>query len=223
MTSQVKVHQGPAGQVTHHRAALAMAVITSALAVLWAWDLTTDFGQPAYIMPIWVVVVAWLCEIPTVIGGAVAARSGRVTPALAPLGVSVLLVASLELFVFVIPIAVIVIALLILRAMRRAERLVPWTLSVGVPGLLLTIGLVPLFLLVFLGRPVVACTPGGGSSAIPIWEWFSSDSGFFGTVSGSSSGSSDGAVSTGTETVGGTTYAWVCDGSTVTHFTTNPA
>jgi hypothetical protein len=200
-----------------------MAAITTALAVFAAVVLATDLAQPAYIMPVWVVVVAAICVVPTVIGGAIAARSGRVAPWLAPVEVTVLLVASLELFIFVIPIALIVLALLILRAVRRAEGLKPWTLSVGAPGLLLTIGLVPLFLLIFLGSPVVACSAGGTSSAVPVWAWFGGGGGFSGSVSGSASGSSDSTVSSGTETFGGTTYAWVCDGSTVTHFTTHPA
>ena len=222
MPSQEKANQAPGVQVTHQRAALAMAAITSALAVGAAVRLAADLAQPAYIMPVWVVVVAAICVVPTVIGGAFAARSGRVTPWLAPLGVSILLVAGLELFIFIVPIALILIALVILRAVRRGERLVPWTLSVGAPGLLLTIGLVPLFLLIFLGSPVVACTPDGSSSAVPVWEWFAGGDGYFGSVSGSASASSGSTISTGTETFGGTTYAWVCDGSTVTHFTTQP-
>lgn len=199
-----------------------MAAITSALAVVAAGVLATDLAQPAYIMPVWVVVVAAICVVSTVIGGAAAARSGRVTPWLAPVVVSVLLVASLELLIFVIPIALIVLTLVILRVVRRAEGLMPWTRSVGAPGLLLTIGLVPLFLLILLGSPVVACSPGGTSSAIPVWAWFGSGGGFSGSVSGSALGSSDSTVSSGTETFGGTTYVWVCDDSTVTHFTTLP-
>lgn len=221
MPSQEKVHQAPTVQVARKPAALAMAAITSALAVGAAVRLAIELAQPAYIMPVWVVVVAAICVVPTVIGGAVAARSGRVTPWLAPLGVIFLLVGSLELFIFIVPIALILIALIVLRAVRRREGLVPWTLNVGAPGLLLTIGLVPLFLLIFLGSPVVACTSDGSSSAVPVWEWFASGNGYFGGVSGFASGSSGSTISTGTETFGGTTYAWVCDGGTVTHFTTH--
>ena len=137
-----------------------MAATTSALALVAAGSLATELVQPAYIMPMWVVVIAAICVVPTVIGGAAAARSGRVTAWLAPLGVSLLLVASLELFIFVIPIAIIVIALLILRAVRRAEGPTQWTLSVGAPGLLLTIGLVPLFLLIFTRESRRGVQPG---------------------------------------------------------------
>jgi hypothetical protein len=75
-----------------------MAVSTSALAVLAAVVLATDLTKPAFIMPIWVAVVAAICVVPAVIGGAVAVRRGLITPWVAPAAVSVLAVASLELF-----------------------------------------------------------------------------------------------------------------------------
>lgn len=207
-------------QSTHRQAALALAVSTSAVAAFAAVVLGTRFSQPAYIMPIWVVVVAAICVVPTVIGGAVAARRGRASPWLAPAVISVLAVASLELFFVVIPIALILLLLLMVRARRLASARSPGDQRVGVPGFLLTIGLVPLFLLIFLGSPVVACTTDGSSNASPIWAWFGSGGSFLASVSGSSSGSSDSSVSTGTETVGATTYSWVCNGSTVVRFTT---
>ena len=212
--------EAPVVQSTHRRAALVLAVSTSAIAAFVAAVLGTRFSQPAYIMPIWVVVVAAICVVPTVIGGAVAVRRGRAAAWLAPALISLLAIATLELFVFVIPIALILLLLFVVRARRLASTRGPGEHGAGIPGLLLTIGLVPLFLLIFLGSPVVACTTDGESNASPIWAWFGSDGSFLSSESGSSSGSSDSGVSTGTETVGATTYSWVCNGSTVVLFTT---
>ena len=197
---------------------VALAVITSALAALAAVVLGTEFRQPAYIMPMWVVALAAICVVLTVIGGAVAVRRRRVAPWLAPAVTGVLLVASLELFVLTIPLLVLLLVLISVRAVRRGLGRIPADKSVGAPGFLLTVGLVPLFLLILLGRPVVECTSGGVSNAIPVWAWFASGVG--GSVSGSGSGSSNSIVSSGVETSSGTTYSWVCDGSNVLHFTT---
>jgi hypothetical protein len=199
---------------------VALAVSTSALAVLAAVVLAAELSQPAYVMPIWVVVVAAICVVLTVIGGAAAVRRRRVTPWLAPAVTGVLLVASLELFVLTVPIVLILLVLVIVRLVRRVSGRVPGDQSVGAPGLLLTVGLVPLFLLILLGRPVIECTLGGGSSALPVWAWFGNGRGSSNAGSVSGSGSSDLSVSSGTETAGGTTYSWVCHGGTVVQFTT---
>lgn len=197
-----------------------LAVGTSAVAVFAAVTLGIRFTHPAYIMPLWVVVIAGTCVVPTAVGGLIAVRRGRAAAWLAPALVSALAVASLELFVFVIPIAVILLLLFIVRARRLASTRGPGERGAGIPGVLLTIGLVPLFLLIFLGSPVVACTADGESSASPIWAWFGGDGSVLSGESGSSSGSSDSSVSTGTETVGATTFSWVCKESTVVRFTT---
>ena len=206
-------------QSTHGRTAVALAVTTSALAVLAAVVLATHLSQPTYVMPTWVVVVAAICVVLTVIGSAAAARRRRVTPWLAPVVTGVIAVASLELFILAVPLALILLVLVTVRALRRVSGRIPGDQSVGAPGFLLTIGLVPLFLLIFLGRPIVECTLGGGSSAVPVWAWFGSGGGSSNGISMSASGSSDLSASSGTETVGGTTYSWVCHDSTVVQFT----
>lgn len=198
--------------------AVALAVSTSALAALAAVVLGTESRQPAYIMPIWVVAVAAICAVLTVIGGAVAVRRRRVTPWLAPAVAGVLLVASLELFVITIPLLLILLILISVRAVRRGLGRIPADQNVGAPGFLLTIGLVPLLLLFFLGGPIVECMSGGSSSGIPVWAWFANGAGVSVSVSGS--GSSNSSVSTGTENANGATYSWVCNGSNVVQFTT---
>src|ERR1017187_2994329 len=213
-----RVTQDPVVPQGQGRAAVLFAVITSALAVRAAVLLATELSRPAYIMPGWVVVVAAICVVLTMIGGAAAARRRRITPWLAPVITTVLLLASLEVFIVAVPLALILLVLIAARALRRILGRIPFDQTVGAPGLLLTVGLVPLFLLIFLGRPVVECTPGGVSSSIPVWAWFG-NSVIGGPVSGSASGSSDSIVSRGTETVGGTTYSWICRDSTVVQFT----
>lgn len=208
-------------QSTHRRAALALAAGTSALAILATVVLVADSSEPAYIMPAWVIVVAAVCVALTVVGSAAAVRRGHVTPWMAPAAITVLAVACLEGIVLLVPIALIVLVLTSSGAMRRVSRRIPWDRRVGTAGVLLTLGLVPLFLLIFLGRPVVACSAGGGSNAIPIWAWYGDSSGFSVSTTGSAPGSAGSTVGTGTATVGATTYSWVCDGSTVTHFTTH--
>lgn len=208
-------------QPTHRRAALALAFGTSALAVLAAVVLARDLSQPTYIMPVWVVVVAAICVVSTMSGGGAAVRRGRLTPWLAPVVTAFLALACLEVFTLAIALALILLGLVTVRALRRVSGRIPRVQSVGAPGFLLTVGLVPLLLLIFLGRPVVECSTGGSSNAVPVWAWFGTGSGFNVNVSGSGSGSSDSTVSTGTESIGSTTYSWVCDGSTVAHFTTH--
>jgi hypothetical protein len=210
--------QDPVVQSTHRRAAVALTVSTSALAVLAAVVLATELSQPAYVMPVWVVVVAAICVALTMIGGAAAAARGRVTPWLAPAVTGVLAVASLELFIITVPLALILLVLVTVRAVRRVSGRIPGDQSVGAPGFLLTVGLVPLSLLIFLGSPIIECTVGGGSSALPVWAWVGNDGS---SSSGSSASGSDLSVSRGTETFGGTAYSWVCHGSTVVQFTTH--
>ena len=199
---------------------VALAASTSALAALAAVILGTESRQPAYIMPIWVVALAAICVVLTVIGGAVAVRRRRVSPWLAPAITGVLLVASLELFVITIPLLLILLILISVRSVRRGLGRIPADQSVGAPGFLLTIGLVPLFLLIFLGGPIVECMSGGSSSGIPLWAWFANGAGVSGSVSGSGSGSSNSSVTTGTLTANGAIYSWICNGSTVEQFTT---
>jgi hypothetical protein len=82
------------------------------------------------------------------------------------------------------------------------------------------LGLVPLSLLVLLGGPVVECMPQGFGSATPIWTWLGSlgAGGASGGTSGGSSSSSDLSRTSGSVTVSGTTYSFVCIGTKLVQF-----
>jgi hypothetical protein len=79
-------------------------------------------------------------------------------------------------------------------------------------GLILTLGLVPLCLLVLLRGPVVDCMSNGVDGGSPIWAWLGSLGTGAGMSESGSSMSSDLNQTTGSVTVGGTTYSYVCVG-----------
>jgi hypothetical protein len=84
-------------------------------------------------------------------------------------------------------------------------------------GLVLTLGLVPLCLLVLLRGPVVDCTSNGVDEGSPIWMWLGS----LGTgagIAGTASTSSDLDRTTGSVMAGGTTYSFVCVGPKLAQF-----
>jgi hypothetical protein len=204
---------------THRLPAGLLALATSALAILLAIVLGIRWQQPAYVMPFAIVVVGGLCAVLTWFGGAMAALRSQVAPWLAPLVTLVLVYGFLVIGVLVILPAVVVLLLLANRRSRRVHVALTRRWRVG-PALLLTLGLVPLSLLVLLGGPVVECMPQGVESSTPIWIWLGSlgaegVSGESGSASGSSS---DLGRSTGTVTEGGTTYSFVCLGTKLLHF-----
>lgn len=204
-----------------------LAVATCTLAILDAVVLTVHWRQPAYVMPFSVVVIGCLCVALTLMGGVVAVRHGHPSAWLAPLATVVFLIGFLELFIFVVvPALVIGILVRLLVSNRRRlhkgdERAVatsPWGKR---SALLLTLGLVPLFLLALLGQPVVECSSSGESSSTPIWLWpggFGSGS-FSGSTSGGFSNTATPVETSGTATLGNTTYSYVCDGSHLVSFT----
>lgn len=200
-----------------------MGLATSALAIVFAILLGIWWGQPAYVMPFWVVLVGGICAVLTGIGSVLAARRRQVTPWLAPTVALTVLLGFLAAGVLVLPPLIVVLALLLV-VKRRSPRL-----HMGTPrrqvsaGLILTLGLVPLCALVLLRGPVLECLPQGVGGGTPIWIWLGS----LGSGSGSG-GSGSGPISYpgpaetyGRVTVGGTTYAFVCAGTTLVNF--NPA
>jgi hypothetical protein len=222
------VSSDPAGQPpsagprrAHHLPAALLALATFALAILLAIVLWMRWQQPAYVMPFAVVGVGVLCAVLTGCGGAMAALRGQVTPWLAPLVTLMLVYAFLSFLVIgvlvVVP-TVLVVLLLVERRSRRVEAASTPRWRAGA-GLLLTLGLIPLSLLVLLGGPVVECTPEGVETSTPIWSWSGSLSaeGSSGETGGSGS-SSDLSRTSGSVTEGATTYTYVCLGSKLLNF-----
>ena len=197
------------------------------LAILLAIVLGIRWQQPAYVMPFAVVVVGGLCAVLTVFGGAMAALRGQVNPWLAPLLTLVFfyaLTAFLVAGVLVILLAAVLLLLLVNRRSARVQVASTRRWRAG-PALLLTLGLVPLSLLILLGGPVVECMPQGVETSTPIWSWTESPSGegvsgagVSGESGSASSSSSDLSRSSGSVTEGGTTYTYECLGTKLEQF-----
>ena len=204
---------------TQRLAAGILALATSVLAVLLAIVLGIRWQQPAYVMPFAVVVVGVLCALLTAFGGAMAVLRGQVTPWLAPLVTLILIYGFLAIGVLFIVPTVLVLLLLVNRRPHRVQVNSTPSSRVGT-ALLLTLGLVPLSLLVLLGGPVVECMPQGVESSTPIWTWLgnvAAGGGASETGSDSSSSSAP-SQSSGSVIEGGTTYSFVCLGTKLVQF-----
>jgi hypothetical protein len=194
-----------------------LALCTTALAILLAILLGIWWRQPAYVMPFWVVLAGCLCAGLTGTGGVLATRRGQVTSWLAP----TVTLAALLGFLSVVGVLVLlpVMVVLLLVANHRGHRVpaIPQAKRRVSAGLVLTLGLVPLCLLVLLRGPVVDCTSDGVDEGSPIWMWLGS----LGTgagIAGTASTSSDLNQTTGSITAGGTTYSFVCVGNKLAQF-----
>ena len=199
---------------SHRLPAGLLALATSGLAILLAIVLGIRWRQPAYVMPLAIVVVGALCALLTAFGGAMAVLRGQVTPWLAPPVTLILIYGFLAVGVLVI-VPVLVLLLLVNRRVRRVQ-VVRTSSSRAGSALLLTLGLVPLCVLVLLGEPVVECMSQGVETSTPIWSWLGNlGAGETGSVSSSSSapGRSGGSV-----TEGGTTYSFLCLGTRLVQF-----
>jgi hypothetical protein len=194
-----------------------LALCTSALAILLAILLGIWWRQPAFVMPFWVVLVGSLCAAMTGIGGVLATRRGQATSWLAP---TVTLAALLGFLAAGTLVLLPVIVVLLLVAKHRGRRVpgTPRPRRYVSAGLVLTLGLVPLCLLVLLGGAVVDCMSNGVGGVIPIWMWVGSFGTGAGMSGGGSSTSSDLNQTTGSVTAGGTTYSYVCVGPKLTQF-----
>lgn len=171
--------------------------------------------QPGYAMPVSVLVIGAVCLALTTAGAAIATYRGElVKPWLTLLTTLLFLAAFITLFSIGALVLIVALASLIARARLRGVQPVARPRTRVGAGLLLSLGLAPLSLLA-VEQPVVACMPDGVSNASPIWTWFGSG-GFSSGGSGSSSSSNH--VSTGTVTVGGTTYMYTCAGEDLVQF-----
>jgi hypothetical protein len=201
----------------HQVAAGLLALCTSALAILLAVMLGIGWRQPAYVMPVWVVLAGCLCAALTAIGGVLATRRGQVTSWVAP---TVTLAALLGFLVAGTLVLLPVMVVLLLVANHRGRRVpaTPQPRRHVSAGLVLTLGLVPLCLLVLLRGPVVDCMPNGVDEGSPIWMWLGSLGTGAGIAGTGSSASSDLNQTTGSVTAGGATYSFVCLGPRLAQF-----
>jgi hypothetical protein len=197
----------------------ALVLITTCGGVLLTVILEARRQQPAYAMPVMVVVIAGLCVALIAIGGVLAMRARCVTPWLAPV-VAMALVFGFLVAGTLIVAPVVVLVLLLSRYSPWTDRSARRRLSHGAAALL-TLGMVPLGLLA-MDRPVVECLPPGVSSSAPVWTWFGagSVSGMTSMQSGGLSNSSSGPQrSAGSITEGGMTYFYTCAGDRLSQFT----
>jgi uncharacterized membrane protein YgcG len=200
-------------QATASVPALAVSAATVLLLIL----LARRHQQPGYAMPLTVLVIAGVCVALTIAGGAMAAFRGElVKPWLTMLTTLLFLAAFITMFSIGPLVLIVATASLIARARLRSRQPVDGRRSRISAGLLLSLGLAPLSLFA-VEQPVVACMPNGVSNASPIWTWFGSSGGGFNS-GGSGSSSSSNGVSTGTVTVGGTTYTYRCAGEDLVDF-----
>jgi hypothetical protein len=197
---------------------VALLVITTCGAALLTAILESRRHQPAYAMPVVVVLIAGLCVVLIVAGGGLALKARRLEPWLAPVVVVALMFAFLEAGVFIVVPLVLLLVLVSRRGPAARRSALRWQ-SLGAP-VLLTLGIVPLSWLA-LDRPVVECLANGVSSATPVWTSF-----WGGSASGTSSESGSGSSSSsapqqvsGSITAGGVTYAYTCDGTRLVRFT----
>jgi hypothetical protein len=196
-----------------------LLVIATGGAALLTAILESRRHQPAYAMPVVVVLIAGLCVVLIAAGGGLALKATQLEPWLAPVAVVALMFAFLEAGVFIV-VPLVLLLVLVSRRGPAARRSAPRWQSLGAP-VLLTLGIVPLSWLA-LDRPVVECLANGVSSATPVWTWFGG-----GSISGTSSESGGGGSSSssapqqtsGSITAGGVTYAYTCDGTRLVRFT----
>ena len=217
--NSVIASQPPTKGAGHAHQVLAglLALCTSALAILLAILLGIWWRQPAYVMPFWVVLAGGLCGVLTGVGGVMATRRGQVTSWLAPTATLAALLGFLVAGVLVL-LPVIVVLLLVANHRGRSVPLNPQPRRRLSAGLVLTLGLVPLCLLVLLRGPVVDCTSHGVDEGSPIWMWLGSLGTGAGIAGTGSSTSSDLNQTTGSVTAGGTTYSFVCVGPKLAQF-----
>jgi hypothetical protein len=207
-TAAGHAHQVPAGL---------LALCTTALAILLAILLGIWWRQPAYVMPFWVVLAGSVCAVLTGIGGVLATRRRQATSWLAPTVTLAAVLGFLSAGTLVLLPVIVVVLLVANHWGRRAPATPPSRRHVSA-GLILTLGLVPLCLLVLLGGPVVDCTSNGVAGGIPIWMWIGSLGTGAGMSGSGSSTSSDLNQTTGSVTAGGTTYSYVCVGPKLAQF-----
>jgi len=194
-----------------------LALCTTALAILLAILLGIWWRQPAYVMPYWVVLAGGTCAALTGLGGLLATRRAQATSWLAPTVTLAALLGFLSAGTLVL-LPIVVVFLLVAAHQGHRVPAIPQPTRRVSAGLVLTLGLVPLCLLVLLRGPVVDCTSNGVDEGSPIWMWLGSLGTGVGIAGTGSSTSSDLNQTTGSVTAGGTTYSFVCVGPKLAQF-----
>jgi hypothetical protein len=190
---------------------LAAAVVAIAAVAIGAWCfvvLVDRRSQPAYAMPTAVLVIAGIALAAVVVGAVVGTREARagltILSVLATLSIAF---GFLAIFSIGLPILALGVALAAVLA-RRLSGGAPRSLLLSGP--VLAIGLTGLLVL-SAQMPVVSCERGGVSTGTPLWL-------AGGGSSGSAGGSSESSVRSGTVTLDGETFAFVCDGDRLVRF-----
>lgn len=194
---------------------MVLSVAGIGFAMATTLTLAQRWQEPSYAMPGGVVILAAVCTVLTVAGTVIGLHRHNLLRA----WLTVLIALLFEwgfLAIFSIGSVLLIAALITLVVrVRLAEQRPRRSRKVAVgAGLVLSLGLAPLSELA-VERPVVQCDTNGVTEATPIWTWIGSgDAG----VSGSGSGSSSSNVTTGSVTVGGNTYRYVCAGDRLERF-----
>ena len=157
----------------HQALAGLLALCTTALAILLAILLGIWWREPDYVMPYWVVLAGGTCAALTGIGGVLATRRAQTTSWLAPTVTLAALLGVLSAGTLVL-LPVVVVSLLVAAHQEHRVPAIPQPTRRVSAGLVLTLGLVPLCLLVLPRGPVVDCTSNGVDEGSPIWMWLGS-------------------------------------------------
>jgi hypothetical protein len=103
------------GQLKSRRPVIVLTVLTLLLAVAGAVIVTSEVNNPVYIMPAWVVAVAWLCVIATALDSALAIHRRVASIWLAP-GAVFLVIWGLSLLGYLSPVLLLIVLLTVSRS-----------------------------------------------------------------------------------------------------------
>jgi hypothetical protein len=198
------------------RPAIVLCGLVPLLACAGVVKLGVESRQPTFQMPFVVVGCGAIAAIALAAGCVAVVRSGDVYP-WRLLGAAFLIVVSLLLAVLVagvlgLAFCVVFGAVALRRCVRVLRAPSPARKRAGI-GALLTVGAIPLLILVVQG-PVAECSSRGATTSIPVWLWPQASKGGIGE-----GGFYGPGLSSGSETVGGTTYSFVCQNGQVSNFT----
>lgn len=196
----------------------ALSLVAVLFAVRTAVVIGQEWRQPNYVMPAAVLAITALCTVLTLAGAWLATRrSARSRSWLTVLTTLLFLWGFLTIFSIGLGLLVAAVACLAWRVRLGARQPTLGSRDPVGPGLLLSLGLVPLSALAISG-PIVGCIPGGVESNTPMWDWFGPTSGSSSALDASGVVTPSSQRSSGRVTVGGQTYAYTCMGSQLTSF-----